>query len=486
MDWKPQSGSNVSIYKQIYYYYEDQIRNGALVPGAQLPTERQLAQRLSVNRSTVSTAYEELRATGLINSLQGSGTRVSEHMWETSPKVPNWERYTRRTYDPGASLMATILNSFSNPGMINMTKGELSPDLMPMELLRGLSKDMDFKPFSYHTDLRGDWDLRKALSEFLLSTQQIRTEPANVLITSGVKHSLSLIARTLLRPGEAIAVEGPSYLYAMQVFTEAGLRMIKLPVDENGLIPEKLPDLYHKYRVRMVVTNPSFQNPTGTSLTLSRRKKLIEICEQLAIPLVEDDPYGLLQLDDSKEILPSLRSMSGGERFVIYLGTLSKIASPGMRTGWIVAPSSVISRLVEAKYLMGYSTSHLGERLANQLLCSPKLRDHLSGVRHTLRLRRECILVAIKRELEPYADLFARQAPAGGFYVWLKLKRQVPDKVLIEHAIREGVIFYPGSIYGEGSGYIRLTYASIAEKDIEEGVRRIRNVLKQLLGISDL
>jgi DNA-binding transcriptional MocR family regulator len=225
-------------------------------------------------------------------------------MWETTPyRSPNWQRYTaNRMFNPALTLQNQIHKAAFKPNMINMTKGELSPDLMPLDILKTLSAELDFtQPYSYHDHFQGDSSLRASLSIFL-EKQQIHAEPQQILITSGVKHALHLIAHTLLQPGEAIAVEGPSYLYAMQVFTAAGLRMVKLPMDADGLIPEAIHDLYHKYRIRMVFTNPTFHNPTGITLSLSRRHKLLAICAQLRIPIVEDDPYGLINLDAAKTV----------------------------------------------------------------------------------------------------------------------------------------------------------------------------------------
>jgi GntR family transcriptional regulator, regulator for abcA and norABC len=482
MTWKPQPSLETPIFRQIFQYYESQITNGLLTPGARFPAERELAASFSVNRSTISAALEELRAAGLVSTKIGSGTRVSEHMWETIPyRSPNWQRYTvNRMFNPGLMLQNQIFKAASKPNMINMTKGELSPDLMPLDLLKTLSTQLDFtQPYSYHDDLLGDIRLRGTLIKHL-AKQEIQTAAQQLLITSGVKHSLHLIAHTLLQPGEAIAVEGPSYLYALQVFTAAGLRMVKIPMDAEGLIPEAIPDLYNKYRIRMVFTNPTYHNPTGTTLSLNRRHALLAICEQLRLPIIEDDPYGMINLDTSQTAPPALRALPGGEHSVIYLGTMSKIVTPGMRLGWITAPLEVINKLAEAKNRMGYSTSHAGERLAQLYLDSPAAETQLKLIHQTLIEKRKILLSALQNQLAHYAAPVTPYIPAGGFYIWLKLKSPLSDKILIEACINQGVLIYPGSIYGAEKGYFRLTFASIGETEIVEGIQRISNVLKQL------
>ncbi|MEC0239694.1 PLP-dependent aminotransferase family protein [Paenibacillus dokdonensis] len=488
MNWKPEHSGEMPMYKQIYIHFENQIRSGTLQSGARLPTERELARKLSVNRSTVTTAYEELRSSGLIESRQGSGTRVSGFMWETKPaRQPQWQRYNRRVvYDTSEPIRNLVHQSLGHQDIIHMIRGELSPDLMPLSLLHQASQQLNYDvPFSYFEDWRGDVQLRETLAQFLTARMNIHSDSANILVTSGVKHALSLIARTLLQPGDAIAVEGPSYLYSMQVFAEEGLRMVKLEVDEEGLIPEQLPTLYQQFGVRMVFTNPTYQNPTGTTMSTSRRQKLLEICKQLNIPLVEDDPYSLLHLGTTLPMVPSIKSMDQKSQYVIYIGTLSKISTPGMRIGYVAAPEPVIRRLVEAKNRMGYSTSHMGERLAHYFLNEEGLDTHLDRVRRELSRRREYMLQAIQREAGGYLELIAPDAPAGGYYLWLRLKDEhalVSEKLWIEKAIQHGVSFYPGSVFGEGGGKLRLTYASIGIEEIDEGIKRLGRQLRDMSG----
>ncbi|MEC0248065.1 PLP-dependent aminotransferase family protein [Paenibacillus chitinolyticus] len=482
MRWKPRPYDHTPIFRQICTYFKEQILKGELSPGTRLPTERELALQLSVNRSTVSAAYEELRATGLVYSVQGSGTRVSESLWETTVQTaPNWDHYLgRRFFNPNASITDKIGEAAYIPGIVNMIKGELSPDLMPLGLLGELAAQIDYaQAYSYFSDKRGEPALRAVLSDFMKTRSGISASPESILVTSGVKHSLQLISNTLLQPGDAVALEGPSYIYAMQVFSSSGIRMFPLPVDEHGLIPDELPRLVHKHNIRMVFTNPTYQNPTGTTLSPARRAKLIDLCEQLRLPLVEDDPYGLLHLSGSRPV-PPLKASPEGDKIVIYLGTLSKISTPGMRTGWIVAPPPVIAKLAETKNRMGYSSSHSGERLAQLYMTSPSSVQSLISIREALTARRNTMLSTLQSELSPYASVFGgnHNAP-GGYYVWLKLNLPLEDKQLVDLAVKEGVMLWPGSIYGMKKGFFRLTYASIREHEIVEGIRRIRRAFEK-------
>lgn len=468
-------------YRQIVHYFERRIISGELPSGTKLPPERELALQFSVNRSTVSTAYEELRAMGLVSSIQGSGTRVSELLWEMSERqAPNWRRYGYSSlFNPAAPFYKRIGQALSSLGIINLTLGELSPDLMPLDCLAKLSGEIDYgRPFSYWTNVQGDSSLRETLSAHLDRRLSIRTMSGQLIVTAGVKHALHLIVAALLQAGDTVAVEGPSYLYAMHVFTPAGIRIVRLDVDEHGLVPELVPELVRKHRIKMVFVNPTYQNPTGTTLPLLRRQRLLELCTEMRLPIVEDDPYGLLSLSQVSPPPVPIRALPGADQSVIYLGTLSKTVSPGMRIGWIAAPFSIAERLAEAKSRMGYSTSHLGERLAQRWLASDDEERHLAFATNALARRRAIMLEAIRKHVAPNAIHFAPNAPQGGFYIWLRLRSPVSDKELFEACIRNGVIVMPGLIYGAEKGYIRLTYASVNEKQIEEGVERLGNTLR--------
>ncbi|MFC0215510.1 PLP-dependent aminotransferase family protein [Paenibacillus chartarius] len=483
MNWKLEISAGKPGYHQIVHYFERKIVSGELPPGNRLPPERELALQLAVNRSTVSAAYEELRARGLITSVQGSGTRVSELLWDTSERqAPNWRRYGGGSlFHPAEPYYKRIGQALSLPGIVNMSLGELSPDLMPLARLAQLSGEIDYdRPFSYWTNSRGDAWLRETLSAYLGRQLSIGAAPGQLIVTAGVKHALYLIVSALLQPGDTVAVEGPSYLYAMQVFTPAGIRMVKLDVDEHGLIPELVPELFRRHRIKMVFVNPTYQNPTGTTLPLARRRRLLELCTELGLPIVEDDPYGRLSLSAGASLPAPIRALPGAEQSVIYLGTLSKTVSPGMRIGWIAAPYPIAERLAEAKSRMGYTTSHPGERLAQRWLASDEAESHLAFVTDALARRRAVMLEAIRKHAAACTARFAPNAPQGGFYIWLKLRSPVPDKELFEACIRSGVIVMPGLIYGAEKGYLRLSYASVNDNLIEEGIARLGSALRSL------
>lgn len=480
MQWRPDTANDDPIFRQIIRYYEDLIIQGALLPGTSLPSERELALYYGVNRSTISAAYGELRASGFVNSVQGSSTRVSEDLWGVIPRrIPNWEQYTNGgSFLPSLPIIRRIREVSHDPQLINFAKGELAADLIPKVELNQLLTNCPLSGAAFqYEDPRGDLDLRTELAAHLWRTQAIHTTANELLITSGAQQAMLLITQCLLSPGDAVALEYPSYLYSRALFTSAGLRLYKLPMDEHGLLPDELINLYQKHKIRMVFTNPTYQNPTGATLSDERRKQLLQICSDLRIPIVEDDPYSSLTLGGAEKPPKSLISMQHGNDRVIYIGTLSKTAAPGFRLGWIVAPKTIIDRLADAKEQMDFGMGTISQQLAKLYLHFRHWENHLKKVNASLTLRRDQMLRSLEEHLR---DLATWSNPQGGYYIWCKLNQPLHEKDLVEAGIENGLLFMPHSIYGADKGFIRLAFSREQEDRIDEGIQRLRKTIKSL------
>lgn len=481
MRWKPDKSNPEPIYKQIARYFEEQILCGELAPGTALPTERELAQLLQVNRSTVTTAYEDLRATGLVHSIQGSGTWVNHHLWGVAPrKLPNWQQYTNGgAFLPTLPLLQSIRKASQDPTVIQLSRGELSPPLTPTSILEELIREQTPLLSLEYPHPKGDVQLREAVADHLREEYSINADPEQILITSGAQQALHIITLCLLSPGDAIAMEGPSYAYSLQMFPSAGLRLYLLPVDDGGLRPEEVRSLYQKHKIRMIFTNPTFQNPTGTILPLHRRKELLAICEELRIPIVEDDAYGAITHLDTPSLPPSLMALNqkGGGSSVIYIGSLSKVIGPGLRIGWIVGPRSVINRLADAKQQMDYGTNSFTQQLVSRYLSQPLWKRQIATLQSELMQRRNQMLAALDEHLRDWAKW---TVPKGSYHIWCKLNQPIPDKVLLTSAIQHGILMSPGGIYGADPGYVRFTYSWEEPKRMAEGIQRFRHVLEKL------
>lgn len=475
--WKPDRSSTQTLYHQIADEIERRISYGEYPPGSLLPSERKLAEQLGVNRSTVILAYEELRALGIIESRTGSGTRVCKNKWEATPKhTPNWHRYVEGgQFLPNLFYLRRIREALQKDGMIDFASGELSAQLSPGQEISTLMKENPFTEYLGYDNPQGFTPLREELVSYLSRYRQINTTDSSILITSGSQQSLYLITQCLLAPGDAVAIEDPSYCYSLPMFQSAGLRLFRLPVSPEGIDPEDIRSLYKKHRIKMIFLNPTFQNPTGICLNPARRTQLLNVASELGLPIVEDDPFSLTSYDGDPPAPLKSHDQLGS---VLYIGSFSKIAASGLRVGWMVAPHSVVERLADARQQMDFGLSVVPQKIAAQFLHSDFFLPHLEQLRMRLLYRRDLLVEALQKELP---DLVTFTLPQGGLHLWCKIVPEINDNQLFEEALRRGVVVAPGSVYGSDSGYIRFTFARPKEAEITLGVAKFASALRAVL-----
>ncbi|MFF2889117.1 PLP-dependent aminotransferase family protein [Paenibacillus sp. NPDC057967] len=476
--WKPDRQSKKPLYAQIADHLEQRISYGEFPPGSLLPSERKLAEQLDVNRSTVILAFSELRSMGIIEGRSGSGTRVTMTKWGATPKhTPNWKRYAEGgNFLPNLPFMRRIREALAqSPSLIDFASGELSADLAPSEEISSLMSRHEYTAYLGYDHPQGYVPLREVLVPYLGKHRQIHTTESSILITSGSQQSLYLITQCLLSPGDAVAIEDPSYSYSLPMFQSAGLRLFRLPVDRDGVCPEDIRTLYRRHRIKMVFLNPNYQNPTGTVLGMERRKRLLELASELALPIVEDDPFSLTSYAGMPPA--PLKSMDSTGS-VLYIGSFSKIAASGLRVGWMVAPNAIVERLADARQQMDFGLSVIPQQVAAQFLKSDYFEPHLARLRMQLQFKRDLLIAALERELP---GMISFTAPEGGLHLWCKLAPEVHDGKLLEESIRRGVVFVPGSVYGSDSGYVRFTFARAKADEINSGISRFAEALRALL-----
>lgn len=473
MNWKPNRESQIPIYKQIAQYLEQRISNGEYPAGTTLPSERLLSKELVVNRSTVVAAYEELRASGIVESLKGKGTIVSRNIWGTSRKrIPNWEKLIETgSFLPNTTMMRTIRKEAFELDLIDLASGELSPDLSASQYFR---KIMSNESFDYHVGYdhpQGNLKLRETIALHLKEFRDIHASPSSILITSGAQQALYLIVQCLLQPGDAVAIEDPSYCYSLRLFKSAGLRPFLLPVDDHGINPDDIVQFHKQHRIKMVFLNPNFQNPNGSVLDLERRKRVLEISSYYGIPIVEDDPYSVTAFD--KPQVSTLKSMDQNGT-VLYVSSLSKIVASGLRIGWIFGPKAVIERLADAKQQIDFGHSIIPEWIANQFLSSEDFSAHLHKLRDSLAFNRDKIVFSLYDQLDDQVEFLI---PEGGIHIWCKVKADINEQQLLKEAIKRGVVYVPGSVFGTQKGYVRFTFGRIKEEHIYEAISRFSDSL---------
>ncbi|MCA1292460.1 PLP-dependent aminotransferase family protein [Paenibacillus sp. alder61] len=476
--WQPNRRSGVPLHTQIVEYLRDKIAGGEWPVGTRIPSQRALAESFGVNRSTVVTAMDELAAAGMIETGRGGGTRVANRTWGvlTSAPPPDWNSYVNAgIHRPNLPAVQEINRAEFRPGILRLGTGELSPELLPRpEMGRLLERMADRVPELGYGEPKGDPGLRRIVAARLKS-QGLTASPESILIVSGALQALQLISVGLLRRGSVILLERPSYLYSVPVFQSAGMRLQGVPMDDQGLRPELVAPYARQYGGSLLYTIPTFHNPTGTVMSEPRRARLLEACQAAGLPVLEDDVYRDLWLDEPPPA-PLKAGDSGGS--VLYLGSLSKTLSPGLRIGWITGPQPVIERLADIKMQSDYGSSAISQRLAAEWLSSGLYDEHLDRLRGALRHRRRIALDALERHFTGLADW---NVPAGGFYVWLRLRRAAAPRKLFDTALKQGILINPGHLYDREAGNcLRLSYSYASLEELEDGIARLAGIVAGL------
>lgn len=312
----------------------------------------------------------------------------------------------------------------------------------------------------------------------LMAEEGIQAERERVVITAGAQQALDLLGKLFLDPGDLVAVEAPSYVGALSAFSVFQPRYLQVPLDEDGLVVEALEEaLRGGARPKFLYLCPNFHNPAGVTLSRVRRMRLVELCREHGVPIVEDDPYGMLRFEG--DALPPLHALDPDN--VIYLGTLSKIFCPGIRVGWILAPDAISGRVVQLKEAADLCSSNLNMLVAETWLSDrDRWLGSLTALVDVYRARRDACLSALERHF-PTGAIWTR--PNGGFYVWVTIPG-ADTKALLPTAVDRKVAYVPGTaFYPDGSGRdrLRLAFCYPPEDAIEEGVRRLGHLVSETL-----
>ncbi|WBL39364.1 PLP-dependent aminotransferase family protein [Bacillus velezensis] len=465
-------------YIQIIQFIKEKIGNGEWPIGSKIPSQRTLAKHFEVNRSTVITALEELTADGLIEGRMGKGTVVTNNTWTLLAKnsAPDWDQYvTSGIQRPSQKIVQEINKSESNSDLIQLSKGELSHEIFPLAVMKEImgKVSQNIEAFGYE-EPKGYLPLREALSGYL-RTIGIQASPSSILIVSGALQALQLISMGLLQRGSTVYLDQPSYLYSLHVFQSVGMKLTGVPMDHDGLLPEHIRMARGERGRAILYTNPCFHNPTGILMSKKRREEILAASENTQLPIIEDDIYRELWID---EIPPDPIKTIDKNGHVLYIGSLSKTLSPGLRIGWIVGPEPVIERLSDIKMQTDYGSSSLSQRVAAEWFISGEYQQDLEQVRSQLKVRRELALSVLETHLK---DVATWNIPKGGFFVWVKILPSISMKLLYTKALSKGILLNLGRIYAEEKGnYIRLSYAYASLEDLQKGIYELGLMIKEL------
>lgn len=461
MKWKPSRLSHLTIQEQIVDWIKSRIECGDWTVGTKIPTQRQLAAQFNVNRSTVQLAIEELKADGMLESKMGSGVFVANNSWNVllDRSQPNWQQHIESSiYKPNYRTIQLINEYEQYDHVIRLGTGELSPELLPTKQIEQSLKviSLDAKSIGYSSP-QGSLKLREILCNYL-KKRDIQTSPENILIVSGALQALQLIAMGLLEEGSVVFHEQPSYLNSVHPFQSAGMHMI--PVSRNPNLSDNMRTLKRK-RQSLYYCVPTLHNPTGYNWSLEEKKNLYNACNELQIPIIEDDVYHELLFEPTS---PAIKSFDASGQ-VLYIGSVSKTLSPGLRIGWIVAPSPVIERLADIKMQTDYGSSAFSQEIVAHWISTGLYERHLVTLRE--QLKRRAIFVENILD-QQFKEIATWRKSEGGFYIWLRINEPIVNKRLFLDLLNQNVLINPGYIYDSGDlHHIRLSYAYASLEELK-------------------
>ncbi|MGZ5313845.1 MAG: aminotransferase-like domain-containing protein [Solirubrobacterales bacterium] len=315
----------------------------------------------------------------------------------------------------------------------------------------------------------------------VMAAEGMRVDPEDLIVTSGGQQAIDLVTKTLIDPGDAVICEAPTYPGAIPTFCSYEAEIIQIPTDAAGMKVEELAELLERMasdgrRPKFIYSVPSFQNPAGVTLSPERRRRLVELARRYELLLIEDNPYGLLRFEGEPQ--QSLYALDGGD-YVLYIGTFSKILSPGIRIGWVVAPPPVLEKIGLGKQAADLCTSTLTQYFVREYFAEGHWREYVTDLSQIYRRRRDVMLDALERHF-PAQAVWTR--PEGGLFVWVTLPDYIDTTDLLAKALGEDVAFVPGrAAYVDGSGgaSMRLNFSGSDEDEIREGIRRIGGVVAE-------
>jgi DNA-binding transcriptional MocR family regulator len=466
---RPDPAAGPALYLQLAQAIEEAIRAGQIRVGERLPAERELAADLGVSRTTVTGAFQELTARGFLRGHVGRGTVVVGVPAGTRTAAIPWgQRATplaveaaRGGYVPPA-----------HPDVISFAIGWPDPALYPEDtlhtLLQALPGEAARAPLYAPAPAAGEPVLRETIAAWL-GSRGIRVTPDEVLVTTGGQQGLNVLARALLSPGDVVLTETPTYPGSLLAFRWAGAEVVGVPVDHDGVRPDALEEALVRYRPRLVYLIPNFHNPTGAVLSRERRSRVVELAARYRVPLVESDLYGEMYFGAEP---PSRLKALDQAGVVVYQGSFSKIAGPGLRVGWLVVPVGAMPALAATKAILDLATAPLAQRLVAAYLGGPHLEPHLAAMRAECRARRDHLVSALRQ----HCPGLRVRVPDGGYYLWAELPASLTGRDLFPRAGEHGVAVRPGAEFtpdGQGDHHVRLCFAALPPARLLEGARRL-------------
>jgi len=471
---------DLPLFVQIAHAVSADIRRGRLRPGDPLPGSRTLADDLGVHRNTVLAAYRELESEGWIDSARARGTFVSRTLPEPTPRRAGQALRTGVPARPAFDLAPGPEGYFPMPrapGLLTLPGGVPDVRLVPAaSLARAYRRALARPDLLGYGDPRGLDELRRALADMLAATRGLACGPDDLMVTRGSQMALYLVARALLRPGDVVAVEDPGYRPAWEALRLTGARLVPIATDASGLDVDALAALLAREPVRAVYITPHHQYPTTVTLAAGRRLQLLALARTHRVAIVEDD-YDHEFHYEGRPVLPLASGDAAGS--VVYIGTLSKVLAPGLRIGYLVAPQSLLERVIAVRSYTDLNGDRTLEAAAAELLASGEVGRHIRRARRMYQARRDALVHALTNRLD---GVLRVTPPSGGMALWARVHGVDPG-AWARAAQPRGVAFQVGrqfSFEQRPLPHVRLGFAGLDERGLAEAVRRMALALADL------
>lgn len=391
-------------------------------------------------------------------------------------------KFSQRMDNIKASEIRELLKLTVRPEIISFAGGLPAPELFPVEEMKEVSRkvleEMGTEALQYSLT-EGFLPLRNKIAQRMKKVG-IKTSEDHILITNGSQQGLDFSGKIFLNPGDVVFCESPSYLGAINAFKAYECKFVEIPTDDNGMDMAALETALENHpEGRMIYVIPDFQNPSGRTWSLERRKKLVELANRFNLPIIEDNPYGELRFEG--EFLPAIKSFDTEER-VVFLGTFSKTFCPGLRIGWVNASEEVLNKFILVKQGADLQSNSMSQRELDMFLTQYDLDQHIDKIRQVYHKRRDLMLETMK---ESFPKSVSYTYPEGGLFTWCVLPKHLNARDLMQKALEQNVAFVPGGSFfpnGGNENTMRINYSNMPEDKIVEGIKRLGEVLKKELG----
>jgi len=481
--------SEISITQQLVTHISTLIDSGELIPGERLPATRTLAADAGINHLTAVRVYRRLAELGYVTAAVGRGTFVRHRVPVPAagkdgdpprPDSDDWQlgMLAQRAASYADEMLRDALHAPLVGDAIPLGSGYPDPELCPSQELAVLAEEIvrdNPRVITDYLQVEGLPALRERLAE-LGREAGYATSADEILVTTGARQAIDLIARAVLGPGDVAVVEAPTFAGALASLQATGARVLPLPIDADGIDIDALERILARHEIKLVALQEACQNPTGTDLSPARRERLLELARTRGFFVLDDGVYATMRFDGTP--LPRLRAQAPSH--VIYVDSLSKTIGGGLRIGWIAASGPVFARIVQLKIDSDIHTAALPQYLAARYLHGDRHRQLLAAVLPVYRARRDALVHALERHLGHDATW---TVPDGGNHIWVTLREPVDERLLYVEALRCGTAFLPGgAVMVEKSSRtsMRLSFGLVDPPLLDEGVRRLAVALREV------